>query len=143
MMFKEPDDIKPTSSENLIRDGFALNPDADTNRLEELALRYFDKGAYQQAIPLLEFGAHRYRETGNQSKLAQHLRSIGWCYHMLGRNSEAERYYKESFNLLKRLGNHEPLFSYCSDEYATVLRSLHKDAEGAQVEHDGNVKPSG
>lgn len=123
-----------------------LNPESDSERLDQLSFQYFNQGQYAKAIPLLEFGVEHYKESGkHESFLADQLQHIGKCYLKMNQPEKAVAPYKEALSHYVKWGNYPGGgMPEAVNDYAEVLKKLGKGdvAESMKSEFakTGNIR---
>lgn len=117
-------------------------PHADADELDRWSAIYYQRGDYERAIPLLEFGIKTYKENGkhygNQSQetvyLADNYNHLGKCYLALKQPAKAAEYYPIAIKLYNKFGDYAGSnFEEAVKDYATALRLLGRDAEGKSM----------
>jgi len=113
------------------------NPVGQAQELDDLALKYFNAGQYEKAIPLLEFGLTTYESGQDKGWAADNKEHIGVCYAKLGKYREAEKFYKEALEIYDKMGygNKPPsVRPRAVRDYADLLRKLNRPDEARALE---------
>jgi serine/threonine protein kinase len=115
------------------------NPVGQAQELDDLALKYFNAGQYDRAIPLLEFGLTTYKSRGGTDNgwAADNMEHIGRCYAKLGNLAEAEKWYKKALEIYDKggYGNKPPsVRPQAVRDYADLLRKLNRVDQAKTLE---------
>lgn len=116
----------------------------DAQELDRRSYEYFQRGEYEKAIPLLEFGVKTYREGGSglgrggeDNHLADNYSHIGKCYLHLKNWTKAAENYKEALKIYNKVASTgAPMMGEAVSDYATVLKNMGREVDAAAMMKD-------
>lgn len=141
-----PPAVTPVTAVAPVTRPLSLTGDAlhDAQELDRRSYEYFQRGEYEKAIPLLEFGVKTYREGGSglgrggeDNYLADNYSHIGKCYLNLKNWTKAAENYREALKIYNKLAaTGAPMMSEAVSDYATVLRSMGRETDATAMLRD-------